>query len=485
MLQRGLEVSFLTGTDEHGQKIEKAASDNNRSPKEHCDYIAAEFKKLWQLLEIDYDFFRRTSDSDHYKFVTEFFEKVQANGDIYEGEYHGLYCVSCEDFWLEKDLVDGKLCPTHKTAVQNYAQKNYFFRLSKYQEKLKQIIEANPDFICPEYRRNEVLGWIKEGLKDFPISRVGLNWGIPVPGDQEGQKIYVWFDALLGYLSGLGTDIEKIWNKDTKIVHIIGKDILRFHAVYWPAMLISAGYPIPSKVFGHGFLTKDGMKMGKSLGNIIDPVQLVNDYGAEAVKFYFLRDLVFGRDGDYTDDAFIQRLNSDLANNLGNLLSRTLKLIEKYFDSKVPDVACEANLQQALANLQREFLNDIDKLDPYSALDRLFKVLDQANVYINTVEPWKVLKAVEKDSVEYNNAAQSLLTALTACLHAAFYLAPICPKMSKQILTNIGFVVSEKNILTNTFAFDKLESYKLQGVSIAVNPAGIFQRLAKHDLKLV
>ena len=289
--QRAKDVAFLTGTDEHGQKIEKAAKANDKTPEDHCGFIASKFEELWSLLELEYDFFRRTSLPDHKEFVTEFFKKVQDNGDIYQGEYKGLYCVSCEDFWLEKDLEQneetGKFhCPTHKTEVQEYSQKNYFFALSKYEDKLREYIKNNPDFIQPEYRKNEVLGWVEEGLKDFPISRLNLDWGIPVPGDEEGQKIYVWFDALLGYISGLGEARSKYWSDDSEIVHIIGKDILRFHAVYWPAMLMSAGYPLPKTVFGHGFLTKDGMKMGKTLGNIIDPIELAKTYGAESVKYY-------------------------------------------------------------------------------------------------------------------------------------------------------------------------------------------------------
>jgi methionyl-tRNA synthetase len=471
MRQRGQDVAFLTGTDEHGQKIEKAAETNNKSPQEHCDYIAEEFKKLWQILDIKNDYFIRTSENKHKKFVTEFFEKVRSNGDIYKGEYQGLYCVSCEDFWLEKDLEENdkqeKICPTHKKPVENYSQQNYFFALSKYQEKLEKYIEANPDIICPDYRRNEVLGWLKEGLRDFPISRCNLKWGIPIPGDTEGQVIYVWFDALLGYLSGLDEKRNKYF-ADNSVVHIIGKDILRFHAVYWPAMLMSAGMPLPKKVFGHGFLTKDGMKMGKTLGNIIDPIALTERFGAEALKFYFLREIVFGRDGDYTDASFITRLNTDLANNLGNLLNRSLKLINKYCDNTIPANEIDPRMQEALKNLQSNFLKNIDEINPHSAFEELFKTLDLANMIINEIEPWRALKKEDLSPEDKDKALSSLTTAVKACYQAAFYLAAAMPKLSKKIFDNLN--------LEADFAFKNINK-NLSGLKISENPEGIFQRI--------
>lgn len=483
MIQRGEDVAFLTGCDEHGQKIEKAAASSNKTPIEHCDFIAEEFQKLWSLLDIHNDYFIRTSSKNHYAFVTEFFEKVRANGDIYKGQYTGLYCPHCEDFWLEKDLdKEGEqfFCPTHKKPVEQYSQENYFFALSKYEDKLKKYIEDNPDFIEPDYRKNEVLGWIKDGLKDFPISRANLEWGIPVPGDEQGQVIYVWFDALLGYISGLGEDKEKYWNKDTKIVHVIGKDILRFHAVYWPAMLMSAGFELPYKVFGHGFLTKDGMKMGKTLGNIIDPVELTEKYGKEALKFYFLREIVFGRDGDYTDAGFVSRLNTDLANNLGNLLNRALKLVSKYFDNKIPDAELNPEILASFQGLEKSFLADIDKLRPFFALESLFKALDKVNAYINDMAPWKSLKTAEPGSPEYMQAASSLVTSLDACRRAAFYLAPIMPGLSQKIFLNLGLVkdTSEdyKDLLKNQFAFSAINQ-EMKGLELAEKPEPIFFRI--------
>ncbi|MDD9898391.1 MAG: methionine--tRNA ligase [Candidatus Melainabacteria bacterium] len=479
MMQRGEDVKFLTGTDEHGQKIEKSAKAAGKSPQEHCDYIAEEFKKLWQILDINYDYFVRTSSKDHYQFVTEFFEKVKANGDIYKGEYKGLYCTHCEDFWLEKDLVeegDEQLCPTHRKPVEEYSQENYFFALSKYQDKLEKYIEDNPDFISPDYRKNEVMGWIKDGLRDFPISRANLDWGIPIKDSE--QVIYVWFDALLGYISGLGADRESYWKQDSKIVHIIGKDILRFHAVYWPAILMSAGYPLPAKVFGHGFLTKDGMKMGKTLGNIIDPVALTESYGAEAVRFYFLREMVFGRDGDYTDAGFIERLNSDLANNLGNLLNRALKLINKYCDGVVPEIKVASH-----DALHQSFVNHLDELNPYFALEEVFKMLDATNARINGVEPWRALKT-EPDNQE---ALTSLVEALEACKQAAVYLAPIMPQLSKEIFINLGLYSKEqiteldrRSLLSKFFDLSQKDRV-LAGTKVAEKPEPIFARLQRGD----
>jgi methionyl-tRNA synthetase len=483
MKQRGEDVCFLTGTDEHGQKIEKSALENNKTPQEHCDKYALEFKKLWDVLDINYDYFVRTTDQSHKDFVTEFFTKVQASGDIYKGQYTGLYCVHCEDFWLEKDLeqdpgTEKFLCPTHKKPVEEYAQENYFFKLTKYQDQLKKYIEANPDFIAPDYRKNEVMGWIKDGLRDFPISRANLEWGIKIPGDT--QVIYVWFDALLGYVSGLGDKKDTYW-KENSITHIIGKDILRFHAVYLPAMLMSAGMPLPKKVFGHGFLTKDGMKMGKTLGNVIDPIELSEKYGAESVKYYFLRDIVFGRDGDYTDEGFVQVLNSDLANNLGNLLSRSLKLISKYFDNKLPKKLVNAEIETALLKLQKTFSKNIDEINPFVAFQDVFKVLDKANFFINEVAPWKLLKKEDITEQEKNLAIESLYTAVVCCYQAAFYLAPVMPNLTKNLIANLGIIKEDQEftrdqLLKEVFNFKNLD-FDFTGHQLSESPVTIFQRI--------
>jgi methionyl-tRNA synthetase len=496
-LQRGQEVGFLTGTDEHGQKIEKAAAKYSKSPKSHCDYIAGEFLNLWDKLDIRFDYFRRTSQEDHHKFVTDFFNKVEANGDIYKGIYKGLYCLSCEDFKSEKELeeieINGEkklLCPIHKQPVEKYEQENYFFRLSKFENQLKAYIEEHPDFISPEYRKNEVLVWIKEGLRDFPVSRVGINWGIAVPIDhsEQPQIIYVWFDALLGYISGLGEDQSKYWNNhsQSQIVHIIGKDILRFHAVFWPAMLMSAGFPLPTKVFGHGFLTKDGMKMGKTLGNIIDPIQLINDYGSDAVRFYFTKEIVFGKDGDFNEENFVKIVNADLANNLGNLLSRAIKLTNKYFGKSIPDSRINRDIEEEWNELKIKFENNMEKLNPTQALDDLFIVLNKVNALVNDVAPWKILKENPNDQL----AIDCLFTALESCRKAGLYLAALCPSLSIKIFLNLGLVdesLSEsdlqkssfrKELLKNIFSWSKLDKQE-KFLNISSDPQPIFERLNK------
>lgn len=491
MMQRGEDVAFMTGLDEHGQKIEKAAAANNKSPQQHCDDIAESFTRLWDLLEIKYDYMTRTSSPAHKDFVVDFYNRVKSNGDIYKGTYTGLYCVSCEDFKLEKDLeeMDGQLCcPVHKQPAEEYEQENYFFALSKYSEKLEKYIQDNPDFISPDYRKNEVLSWIKEGLKDFPISRVGLNWGIDIPddsGDANGnkQKIYVWFDALTFYLSGLGEDRDKYWSKDTYKVQVIGKDILRFHAVYWPAMLMSAGYPLPDKVFGHGFLTKDGMKMGKTLGNVIDPVALTKDFGADAVKFYFMRELTFGKDGDFTQDSFITRLNADLANNLGNLLNRCLNIIKKNFDGVIPDVETSAEFKEIYENLEVNFFKLMDKMSPHFALEELFLTLNKVNAYVNDTAPWKLLKTGEAEDIK--KAQICLVTALELCYKAAIYLAPLTPQLSLKIMFNLGLISDQQfdlgnnpkdNLYQEIFSFNRLPK-SLNNGKINLDFKPVFSRL--------
>ncbi|GBG67705.1 hypothetical protein CBR_g833 [Chara braunii] len=319
---RGKKVIFVTGTDEHGEKIAVSAASNNREPKEHVDLIAEDYRSLWKELDISYDRFVRTTDLRHRKIVEEFFQRVWNKGDIYRADYEGLYCVNCEEYKDEKELLEDNCCAIHRKPCLFRREDNYFFQLSNYQDALEKLYEENTNFVRPSFRKNEVLTWVKEGVKDFSISRA-VDWGIPVPVDPK-QTIYVWFDALLGYVSSLleGSDdttleaaLQRGWPAQ---VHIIGKDILRFHAVYWPAMLLSAGLPLPKAVFGHGFLTKDGLKMGKSLGNTIEPLYLVGKYGADAVRYYFLKEIEFGKDGDFSEKRFVEIVNANLANNIDN-----------------------------------------------------------------------------------------------------------------------------------------------------------------------
>ena len=439
---QGFDVCFLTGTDEHGQKIFKAAKEKNMQPQEHCDFISNKFIELWQLLNIKFDKFSRTTSKKHDIIVQEFFKTVLKTGDIYESDYEGLYCEGCEDFKTEKELLEGNLCPVHKLKVQDYKEKNYFFALSKYQDKLTKFLDENPGFIQPQYRKNEVLGWIKEGLKDFPISRQSVTWGIPIPDDTK-QTIYVWFDALLGYISGLlnenetsdlGNALKSFWPPS---VHIIGKDILRFHAVYWPCMLMSAKLPLPIKVFGHGFLTKDGEKMGKTTGNIINPYELINEFGTDAVRFYFLREIIFGRDGDFTRENFINRINSDLANNLGNLLNRSTNLVIKNFNGEVSN---EGKINDFLGlndklNLTIEnYKKHMDNLELKDALDAVWQLVDSTNKAFNDKQPWKLIK-----NNELNLAKGCLYETLEILRNISILINPFIPETSLKIYKQLGY----------------------------------------------
>nr|GEV41246.1 methionine--tRNA ligase, chloroplastic/mitochondrial [Tanacetum cinerariifolium] len=364
----GKKVIFITGTDEHGEKIATAAAAaGGSSPNDHCDTISQSYRALWKDLDISYDKFIRTTDPKHEAIVEEFYSKVLANGDIYRADYEGLYCVSCEEYKDEKELLENNCCPMHLKPCVSRKEDNYFFALSKYQKRLEEILEQNPDFVQPVYRLNEVQNWMKSGLRDFSISRASVDWGIRVPNDPK-QTIYVWFDALLGYISALSQDQEQpslqtaISSGWPASLHLIGKDILRFHAVYWPAMLMSAGLSLPKTVFGHGFLTKDGMKMGKSLGNTLEPNELVQRFGPDAVRYFFLREVEFGNDGDYSEERFINIVNAHLANTIGNLLNRTLGLLKKNCQSTLvadSSVAAEGN----------EFKDIVEKLmhDPIAS----------------------------------------------------------------------------------------------------------------------
>lgn len=503
-VQTGAQLSFLTGTDEHGQKIEKAAKVRGLSPKAHCDEIVSEFKRLWEILEIKNTHFVRTSADQHKAFVSDFFQKVKNNGYIYKGDYKGLYCVSCEDFKLEKDLEEnqeGKLqCPVHKQPVEEYSQENYFFALSKFEKRLKDYISSNPDFISPNYRKNEVLSWLDEGLRDFPISRVGLEWGIDIPGDAS-QKIYVWFDALLGYISALGDDKEAFWQDDQEhsIIHIIGKDILRFHAIYWPAMLMAADYPLPKKVFGHGFLTKDGMKMGKTIGNIIDPFELIQEFGADAVKFFFLREFPFGRDGDYSRLAMINRLNSDLANNLGNLLNRSTNLLRKYFSNENPEneFGTEAFTQLTMNNeiiqgINHYFINfkaEVAEIDFFSAFNSVFSALNEMNLSMSNIAPWTLLK--EGSPENRKKAFSCLYASLEACRKAAICLASLTPNLSKNIFIQLGIINADYDMndrtlsLSSDFSFENFTKKPLNLSNIENILEGeskpIFERILEKE----
>jgi methionyl-tRNA synthetase len=482
---QGISALMITGTDEHGQKIQRTAEALGRSPQDHCDLISASFQDLWKLLNIQPDRFIRTTSPRHEAIVREFFDRVWQNGDIYLGQQQGWYCVSCEEFKEERDLLDGHRCPIHANKEAEWRdEQNYFFRLSKYQEPLKALYQQQPDFIQPESRRNEVLSFVERGLQDFSISRVSVDWGFPVPVDPK-HTIYVWFDALLAYVTALldpdaaptlENALSHWWPMN---LHLIGKDILRFHAVYWPAMLMSAGVSTPRQVFGHGFLTKDGQKMGKTLGNTLDPVDLTNRYGSDAVRYYFLKEIEFGRDGDFNEVRFVNILNADLANDLGNLLNRTLKMAQKYCDRHVPDVSAqdippEDVLKSKGLALGNQVTQAYQSLAFSHACDSILALVRASNKYVDEQAPWTLYKRGDQAAVE-----RVLYSVLESVRLAAYLLSPIIPNISSAIYQQLGFSADFNNRDINSSApfivhtaWGTLPANQLLG-----DPQPIFQRL--------
>ncbi len=450
---RGKGVLLITGTDEHGQKIQRAAESNGLDPQVHCDQVVAKFDSLWQNLKIQYDRFSRTTSVRHEAIVKEFFGRVWDQGDIYLGQQKGLYCVSCEEFKEERDLLAGNRCPLHPNVEAEWRdEQNYFFRLSKYQSELEALYQDRPEFIQPESRRNEVLSFVERGLQDFSISRVNVDWGFPVPVDPK-HTIYVWFDALLGYVTALlDPDSEPTLENALKSwwpinLHLIGKDILRFHAVYWPAMLMSAGLPLPGRVFGHGFLTKDGQKISKTLGNTIDPFELVERYGTDAIRYYLLKEIEFGRDGDFSETRFIDIVNADLANDLGNLLNRTLGMAHKYCGGVVPDVKsqdipADHPLKEIGLGLSDRVAKAYENLEFSKACQEIFSLIRASNKFLADRAPWTLYKEGKQQAVE-----EVLYTVLESVRLAAYLLAPIIPSISTDIYQQLGFSIdfNEKN----------------------------------------
>lgn len=472
---QGYDVFFQTGTDEHGQKIEQKAISCDKTPKEYVDEIVDNAKDLWKSLNISFDYFIRTTDENHKRAVQKIFKKLYNQKDIYKGEYKGLYCTPCESFWTSTQLIDGK-CPDCGREVKEVKEEAYFFKLSKYQDKLMEFYDAHPDFIQPITRKNEMINnFLKPGLEDLCVSRTSFSWGIPVEFDPK-HVVYVWIDALSNYITSLGytTDndelFKKYWPAD---LHLVGKEIVRFHTIIWPALLMALDLPLPKKVFGHGWLIIDGGKISKSLGNYKDPREYINDYGVDAIRYYALREVPFGSDGVFSEENLVGRINTDLVNILGNLVNRTISMNYKYFDGFIQSGEFKETLDNDLISnveqLNKVLVERMDELKIGEALQEIFEVLRKCNKYIDDTTPWVLAKNEDKKG-RLGTILYNLLEAIRIC---SVYLSCFMPNTAENIFSQLNTNIKD---FESTKKFGKLNALEKLG-----EPKHLFERIDIKD----
>ncbi len=476
----GADVCFLMGNDEHSLNVERAAIKQGLEPLAYTDRMAEKFESVWKNLNLSYDVFIRTSEKRHHRSVQELFRRIHDAGDIFKGKYTGYYCVSCEGFKQEKDLEDG-LCPVHHTKPEWIEEENYFFRLSKYEEPLLKHFEAHPDFLVPAARKNEIVNVIKSGLEDISVSRPGSGWGVPLPLDPT-QRVYVWFDALINYITGVGFAAEDAgeqerfahwWPAD---LHVIGKDITRFHAVIWPAMLMSAGIELPKQILGHGWVTFKGEKLSKSLGNIVEPLDVTEKFGPDPIRYYLLKEVPLDRDGDFTWDLFIERYNTELANDLGNLVSRSITMAVKYFEGALPetcslesagpDAELKATAERAVADYRAGF----EALELDAAIAAVWSLLRRANQYIEETAPWKLAK----DEAQRDRLATVMNALVESVRLSALLLTPIMPGKCADIRERLHMATAEDALTLDDARWAPLEFRPAEALT---KPAPLFPRV--------
>ncbi len=471
---QGYDVMFLTGTDEHGQKIQRIAEEKGVTPKEYVDHIVAGIRELWNLLDISNDRFIRTTDKQHEEVVQKIFKKLYDQGDIYKSEYEGWYCTPCESFWTEVQIKEGA-CPDCGRPLELTKEESYFFKLSKYQDKLIKHIEENPDFIQPASRQNEMLNnFLRPGLEDLCVSRTTFDWGIPVSFDDK-HVVYVWVDALSNYITALGyltdndVDYRKYWPAD---VHLVGKEIVRFHTIIWPAMLMALGEPLPKQIYGHGWLLLEGGKMSKSKGNVVDPVILADNYGVDAIRYFLLREVPFGADGVFSNEALINRINSDLANDLGNLVNRTNAMIQKYFKGQLPEKHQEGEYDKQLEEMALQAPKKVegymDSLQFSSALTEIWKLVSRTNKYIDETMPW----VLAKDEAKKDRLAAVMYHLAESIRIISVLIQPFMPNTAPIIWDQMGIIKEVETPWASTKIWGKLRK------DVKVNDAkAIFPRI--------